>query len=107
MTVKDLITELLDKPMDAEIYLSTYDEQKGNDVSFDITDIEKWIGGFVYINFTDWRNDKDTPYGKGCKTCRHSDNGMADIKSGRCNACYYDGRLKGNCLWEGGTQHDD
>ena len=49
-------------------------------------------------------SEGDTQHEQTCNTCKHSDNGLVDAKSGRCEACYYDGRLKGNCLWEGGTQ---
>ena len=37
---------------------------------------------------------------KSCKDCKHSINGMLNFKSGRCEACYYDERLGGNCLFE-------
>ena len=37
---------------------------------------------------------------KSCKDCKHGNNGMPDFKSGRCEACYYDERLGGNCLFE-------
>lgn len=37
---------------------------------------------------------------KSCKDCKHSNNGMPDFKSERCEACYYDERLGGNCLFE-------
>ena len=68
MTVKDLITRLLDEPMDAEIMLQTdYDksvESYHNDVRsvtrgvvFDIDSIEHWASNRILINFTDWRED--------------------------------------------------
>lgn len=37
---------------------------------------------------------------KSCKNCKHGINGMLDFKSGRCEACYYDERIGGNCLFE-------
>ena len=68
MTVKDLITRLLDEPMDAEIMLQTdYDkavESYSNNVrsvtrgiAFDIDSIEHWASNRILINFTDWRED--------------------------------------------------
>lgn len=60
MTVRELITRLLDEDMDAEVMLQTHDAEyeKKNDVSglcFHIDNVERW-GGKPYINFTDWRN---------------------------------------------------
>lgn len=37
---------------------------------------------------------------KSCKNCQHGINGMPNFKSGRCEACYYDERIGGNCLFE-------
>lgn len=37
---------------------------------------------------------------KNCKDCKHSNNGMPNFKSGRCEACYYDERIGGNSLFE-------
>lgn len=37
---------------------------------------------------------------KSCKNCQHGINGMLNFKSGRCEACYYDERIGGNCLFE-------
>lgn len=37
---------------------------------------------------------------KSCKDCKHGINGMLNFKSERCEACYYDERLGGNCLFE-------
>ena len=37
---------------------------------------------------------------KSCKDCKHGVNGMLNFKSGRCEACYYDERIGGNCLFE-------
>ena len=71
MTVKELITRLLDEPMDAEVMLCTdYDKEEvikdyGNvrvvncGVIFDIDDIERWVIDRVNINFTDWRKDDE------------------------------------------------
>ena len=68
MTVKDLITRLLDEPMEAEILLQTdYDkpvEAYSNNVRsvtrgvvFDIDSVEHWANNRILINFTDWRED--------------------------------------------------
>ena len=69
MTVKELITRLLDEPMDAEIMLCTdYDKEEviedcGNvrvvnrGVIFHIDNIERWTNNRVNINFTDWRKE--------------------------------------------------
>lgn len=68
MTVKDLITRLLDEPMNAEIMLQTdYDkpvESYNNNVRsitrgvvFDIDSIEHWASNRILIKFTDWRED--------------------------------------------------
>ena len=65
MTVKDLITRLLDEPMDAEILLQTdYDkpvESCNNNVRcvFDIDSIEHWTINCILINFTDWRKETE------------------------------------------------
>lgn len=66
MKVKELITRLLDEPMDAEVMLCTdYDKEEVEDygnvrvvnrgVIFDIDEIERWAKDRVNINFTDWR----------------------------------------------------
>ena len=69
MTVKDLITRLLDEPMDAEILLQTdYNNPVESHstgcvrcvtsgVVFDIDSIEHWASNRILINFTDWRED--------------------------------------------------
>lgn len=68
MKVKELITQLLDEPMDAEIRLCTdYDKEEvenhsgvkvvNRGVVFDIDEIEHWSDR-IYINFTDWREDE-------------------------------------------------
>ena len=70
MKVKELITRLLDEPMNAEVMLCTnYDEEKVEDyggvrvvnrgVIFDIDEIEYWANNRVNINFTDWRKDDE------------------------------------------------
>lgn len=70
MIVKELITRLLDEPMDAEVMLCTdYDKEEVKDygnvrvvnrgVIFDIDGIEHWSGNQININFTDWRADDD------------------------------------------------
>ena len=70
MTVKELITRLLDEPMNAEISLCTdYDKEKVEDcgnvrvvnrgVVFDIDGIERWSSNRININFTDWRADDE------------------------------------------------
>ena len=74
MTVKGLITRLLDEPMDAEILLQTdYDkavESYSNNVRsvtrgvvFDIDSIEHWASNRILINFTDWREDGEADEG--------------------------------------------
>lgn len=71
MKVKELITRLLDEPMDAEVMLCTdYDKEEvikdyGNvrvvnrGVIFDITYIEPWNKHRICINFKDWRKDDE------------------------------------------------
>lgn len=70
MTVKELITRLLDEPMNAEIMLCTdYDKEEVEDYSnvrvvnrgvvFDIDGIERWASNRININFTDWRADDE------------------------------------------------
>ena len=71
MKVKELITRLLDEPMNAEVMLCTdYDKEEVEDygnvrvvnrgVIFDIDEIEHWASDRVNINFTDWRADDET-----------------------------------------------
>ena len=71
MKVKELITRLLDEPMNAEVMLCTdYDKEEVEDygnvrvvnrgVIFDIDEIERWANDRVNINFTDWRADDET-----------------------------------------------
>ena len=60
MTVKDLITELLEFPMDANVLLSIKQEHetgygKAEGYSFSIDKLDRF-GGFVEIVFTDWRD---------------------------------------------------
>ena len=70
MTVKELITRLLDEPTNAEIMLCTdYDKEEVEDYSnvrvvnrgvvFDIDGIERWASNRININFTDWRADDE------------------------------------------------
>lgn len=70
MKIKELITRLLDEPMDAEVMLCTdYGKEEvrnyGNvrlvsrGVIFDIDEIERWAENRVNINFTDWRKGAD------------------------------------------------
>lgn len=70
MKVKELITRLLDEPMDAEVMICTdYDKEEVKDygnvrlvsrgVIFDIDEIERWAENRVNINFTDWRKGAD------------------------------------------------
>lgn len=74
MKVKELITRLLDEPMDAEVELQIKDkhlDNYGNECSgylFHIDDIDRF-GGLVCINFTDWRDGKDEE--RDCETCEH------------------------------------
>lgn len=71
MKVKELITRLLDEPMDAEVMLCTdYTDASVEDygnvrvvnrgVVFDIDEIEHWANDRIHINFTDWRRDNET-----------------------------------------------
>lgn len=61
MTVKDLITRLLEEDMSAEVFAATTDVSRKdktftekNNVIFDIKEVEHWSNN-VYIGFTDWR----------------------------------------------------
>ena len=61
MTVKELITKLLEADMSAEVFAATTDVSRKdktftekNNVIFDITEVEHWDHN-VYIGFTDWR----------------------------------------------------
>lgn len=63
MTVKELITRLLEEPMSANICIQepTKTESEHGIISgvlFRIDNIEH-CGGCVYLNFTDWRKDND------------------------------------------------
>lgn len=69
MKVKELIMQLLDEPMDAEITLCTdYDKVEvehygdarvvNRGVIFAIDKIEHWTNDHININFTDWREDE-------------------------------------------------
>ena len=61
MKVKELITELLDMPMDADVLVSLDDPHKddnGNLVTgymFDIDRIREFNSNMIEITFTDWR----------------------------------------------------
>ena len=61
MTVKELITMLLDEPMDAEIYIGNREkhiDKYGNEHSgymFEIDDIERFNKNCRILNYTDWR----------------------------------------------------
>lgn len=62
MTVKELITRLLDENMDADVIVATTDESKKtatsadrNNVGFVIEDIES-SGDTVFLGFQDWRD---------------------------------------------------
>ena len=52
MTVKELITRLLDEPMDAEVKLET-----SNNL-FEITNVTQWAS-LALIQFKDWRDKKE------------------------------------------------
>ena len=54
MTVKELITRLLEEDMNAEVQVQTRDRNIKGDVVFAIDNVEHW-GGYPYLNFTDWR----------------------------------------------------
>ena len=62
MTVKELITRLLEEDMNEEVCLQTTDSKhvdetnKKGHVLFHISSIEHW-NGMPLINFTDWRVD--------------------------------------------------
>ena len=65
MKVKELITQLLEYDMNAEVRLTTTDESrmkefspKKNNVVFDITGTESWYGRSVDIAFDDWRQEE-------------------------------------------------
>ena len=61
MTVKELITRLLDEPMDSEIMIHIHEKHEdefGNEISgyaFEIDDVERWTKNTSFLNFTDWR----------------------------------------------------
>ena len=60
MTVKDLISKLLEMPMDAEVFISDptpHEDEHGicDGYYFDI-DYIKQISNIVELRFTDWRN---------------------------------------------------
>ena len=64
MKVKELITRLLDEPMDAEVCLQDPTEHISNGTMckgylFDITYIEPWNKYRICINFNDWRKGAD------------------------------------------------
>jgi len=64
MKVKELITRLLDEPMDAEVCLQDPTEHISNGTMckgylFDITYIEPWGKHRICINFNDWRKGAD------------------------------------------------
>lgn len=71
MTVKDLITRLLDEPMDAEILLQTdYNNPVESHstgcvrsitsgVVFDIDSVEHWASNRILINFTNCREEAE------------------------------------------------
>ena len=65
MKVKELITQLLEYDMNAEVRLTTTDTSrmmkfspKKNNVVFDITGTEGWGRGSVDIAFEDWRQEE-------------------------------------------------
>lgn len=64
MTVKELITTLLNEPMDAEVKISypkAHTDELGEMVSgycFDIDYVDHW-GGMAMLNFTDWRDKNE------------------------------------------------
>lgn len=58
MTVKELITRLLDKPMNAEVELVTDDSSRDCRVSFHVDSVEHW-NYTAYIKFSDWRDSKN------------------------------------------------
>jgi hypothetical protein len=73
MKVKELITRLLDEPMDAEVCLQDPSEHMSNGTMckgylFDITYIEPWNKHRICINFKDWRKGADDA---SCDTCKY------------------------------------
>ena len=64
MKVKELITRLLDEPMDAEVCLQDPTEHISNGIMckgylFDIGGVETWNKYRICINFKDWRKGAD------------------------------------------------
>ena len=65
MTVKELISILLDMPMEAEVNLQdktghSTKHGKCSGYVFDITEVEFWSKYRILINFIDWRSDHKT-----------------------------------------------
>ena len=64
MTVRELITSLLNEDMDAEVklcYPKKYTDELGNNLSgslFDIDYVDHW-NEMAMINFTDWRDKNE------------------------------------------------
>ena len=104
MKVKELITRLLDEPMDAEVCLQDPTEHINNGTMckgyiFDITYIEPWSKHRICINFKDWR--KPLVRCKDCKWAEPNSFGDYDcrchIPTFRVNAddfCSYGVRLE-------------
>lgn len=61
MTIKELITRLLDEPMDSEIVLHIAEEHTDSHVGkvegyfFYIDKVERWTNNMTFLTFTDWR----------------------------------------------------
>lgn len=59
MKVRELITRLLDEPMDAEVKLGTIDDSREcKQIVFKIDEVEHWNYN-AYLKFTDWRDKEN------------------------------------------------
>ena len=114
MTVRELIKDLVDYNLDAEIVVATdkkYVDKRGEECKrrmFEIKNIDTF-GSCVEILFDDWRDGENK---KECSTCK-SDNSLenclgcieyehwelkGDNKQSRCNSCQNNtDELSGEC----------
>ena len=53
MTVKELINQLLNMPMEAKIMT----EDATDNTIFDIVKVDYWVKGLILISFDDWRKE--------------------------------------------------
>ena len=94
MKVKELVTRLIDEPMEAEVCVQDLTEHKSNGTIskgyiFDITYIEHWNNYRICINFEDWRKGADIEPEMG-KWIKAADDGVwsyADVYA-ECNKCH-------------------